>query len=89
MCKISGMATEADTTAWTIDDLRPYYETVYAAFGEDRVMFGGDWPVVLMASPWRRWADTLDELTASLTDTQKRKLWRDNAMRFYRVDRSQ
>jgi L-fuconolactonase len=85
MCKTSGMVTEADTQNWTIDDLRPYYETIYEAFGEDRVMFGGDWPVVLMASPWRRWVDTLDELTASLTDTQKRKLWRENARRFYRI----
>jgi len=86
MCKISGMATEADAAAWTIDDLRPYYEAVYDAFGEDRVMFGGDWPVVLMASPWRRWVDTLDELTAGLSDTAKRKLWHDNARRFYRIE---
>jgi L-fuconolactonase len=89
LCKISGMVTEADTERWTTADLRPYYETVYEAFGEDRVMFGGDWPVVLMASSWRRWLDTLDELTAGLSDTAKRKLWRENARRFYRVDRSQ
>jgi L-fuconolactonase len=86
LCKISGMVTEADTDRWTISDLLPYYETVYEAFGEDRVMFGGDWPVVLMASSWRRWVDTLDELTSSLTDTQKRKLWSENARRFYRAD---
>jgi L-fuconolactonase len=86
LCKLSGMVTEADTQHWTIDDLRPYYETIYGAFGEDRVMFGGDWPVVLTASRWRRWADTLDELTASLSETQKRKLWRENARRFYRID---
>jgi len=86
MCKISGMVTEADTARWTTADLRPYYETVYEAFGEDRVMFGGDWPVVLMASSWRRWVETVDELTAGLSDTAKRKLWRENARRFYRVD---
>lgn len=89
LCKISGMVTEADTERWTAADLKPYYETVYDAFGEDRVMFGGDWPVVLMASSWRRWADTLDELTAGLSDTAKRKLWRENARRFYRVDSMQ
>jgi len=88
LCKVSGMVTEADTQNWTTADLRPYFETVYDAFGENRVMFGGDWPVVLMASPWQRWVDTLDELTADLSDTAKRKLWRENARRFYRVEQT-
>ena len=66
--------------------LRPYVEHVLESFGEDRVMFGGDWPVVLMASPYRRWVETLDELTAGLSDAAKRKLWNENARRFYRVD---
>jgi L-fuconolactonase len=85
MCKLSGMATEADKEAWTVDDLRPYAEHILASFGEDRVMFGGDWPVVLMASSYRRWAESLDQITAGLSDGAKRKLWNENARRFYRV----
>ena len=84
-CKLSGMATEADRERWTIDDLRPYAEHVLASFGEDRVMFGGDWPVVLMGSPYRRWVETAEALTAGLSTDAQRKLWRENARRFYRL----
>ncbi len=85
ICKVSGMVTEADHARWTTDDLRPYVEHVLESFGEDRVAFGGDWPVVLLASPWRRWVDTLDALTSGLSDDAKRKLWAANARRFYRM----
>jgi L-fuconolactonase len=84
-CKISGMVTEADRDQWMPDDLAPYVAHVLAVFGEDRVMYGGDWPVVLNASPYRRWADTLDALTAPLSPAAKGKLWGENARRFYRV----
>jgi L-fuconolactonase len=84
VCKVSGMVTEA-AEDWTTDDLRPYVEHVLESFGEDRVMFGGDWPVVLMASPYRRWAESLDEITAGLSDAAKRKLWNENARQFYRL----
>ncbi|MFN8637734.1 MAG: amidohydrolase family protein [Chloroflexota bacterium] len=85
LCKVSGMVTEAEPFTWTVSDLRPYVEHVIESFGEDRVMFGGDWPVVLMASPYRRWAEALDEITDGLSDAAKRKLWNENARRFYRL----
>ena len=59
----------------------------WTAFGEDRVVFGGDWPVVTNASPWRGWVDALDEITAGYSDAAKRKLWSENARRFYRLPR--
>jgi L-fuconolactonase len=85
-CKISGVVTEADHEHWTIDDIRPFVLHVIEVFGEDRVVFGGDWPVVLSASSWQRWVDTLDELTKDLSPEAKRKLWAENARRFYRLD---
>jgi L-fuconolactonase len=85
MCKLSGVVTEADKDQWTTADVVPYIEHIIEQFGEDRVMFGGDWPVVLMASPYRRWAATLDEVTAGLSDGAKRKLWNTNARKFYRL----
>jgi predicted TIM-barrel fold metal-dependent hydrolase len=85
MCKISGMVTEADSEHWTADDLAPYVAHVISVFGEDRVMFGGDWPVALLASSYRRWVETLDALTANLSPEAKRKLWAENARRFYRI----
>ncbi len=84
-CKLSGMVTEADHQHWTTADLAPFARHILESFGEDRVMFGGDWPVALLASPYRRWADTVEELTAALSPAAKQKLWRDNARRFYRL----
>ncbi len=85
VCKISGMVTEADHARWTVDDLRPYFEAVYDAFGPDRVMFGGDWPVVLLASSYKRWVETVDALTQGLSEDDRRKLWAENAKRVYRL----
>ena len=84
-CKVSGLVTEADPRAWTPDDLAPYVAHVLAVFGEDRVLFGGDWPVALLASGYRRWVETLDALTARLSPAARRKLWAENARRFYRL----
>ncbi len=85
VCKISGAVNEADHAAWTVADIRPYVEHVLTVFGEDRVVFGGDWPVVTHAAPWRGWVDALDEITAGFSDGAKRKLWAKNARRFYRL----
>jgi L-fuconolactonase len=84
ICKVSGMVTEADHQRWRPDDLRPYVEHVLASFGEDRVAFGGDWPVAYQAAEYPRWVATLEELTASLSPAAQRKLWSENARRFYR-----
>jgi len=85
VCKVSGLVTEADHQHWTTDDLAPYVAHVLAVFGEDRVIFGGDWPVVLLASSYARWVETLDTLTAYLSPSARHKLWAENARRFYRL----
>ncbi|MGH2497303.1 MAG: amidohydrolase family protein [Ktedonobacteraceae bacterium] len=84
-CKISGMVTEADHTGWQPANLEPYIVTVLEAFGEERVLFGSDWPVILLASSYRRWYETLDALTARLPASARRRLWAENARRFYRM----
>jgi L-fuconolactonase len=84
--KISGIATEADLMNWTPEDLRPYVDHALTAFGEDRVVFGGDWPPLLTAnSTYGRWVETLDGLTSGLSGAAKRKLFGDNARSFYRL----
>jgi L-fuconolactonase len=83
--KISGIITEADPKNWTPEDLQPYVAHALNAFGEDRVVYGGDWPPVLTAAPYARWFETLDNLTAGLSPQAKRKLFGDNARRFYRL----
>lgn len=84
-CKVSGLVTEADLQRWTPEDLAPYIAHTLAVFGEDRVVFGGDWPVLLLASSYDHWIETLDALTKHLSPEAKRKLWADNARRFYRL----
>ena len=84
ICKVSGMANEA-AEKWTLEDLRPYFETVYEAFGEDRVAFGGDWPVCTLATTYSQWVKTMETLTAPLSESAQRKLWNENAKRFYRI----
>jgi L-fuconolactonase len=85
VCKVSGLVTEADHAAWTPDDLAPYVAHVLAVFGEDRVLFGGDWPVATMAASYQRWVSTLRNLTAHLQPAARRKLWAENARRAYRL----
>jgi L-fuconolactonase len=85
MCKLSGLVTEADQARWTTDDLAPFVQHVLEVFGEDRVAYGGDWPVVLQAASYRRWFETAEQLTAHLMPEAQQKLWADNARRFYRL----
>lgn len=84
-CKISGLVTEADTQNWQPDSLHPYIEHVFEVFGMDRVMYGGDWPVVLLASSYERWMQTALQAAASLTDGEKSRFFADNARAFYRL----
>lgn len=84
-CKVSGIVTEADHGSWQQEQLAPYVAHALAVFGEDRVLFGGDWPVALLASPYERWVATLDDLTSHLSDEARQKLWQRNARRVYRL----
>ena len=85
VCKLSGVVTEAEHASWTTAELAPYILHALTLFGEDRVVFGSDWPGVLLASEYRRGVETLDELTRQLTPEARRKLWAENARRFYRL----
>ncbi len=84
-CKMSGLVTEADPQQWQPEDLAPYVAHALAAFGPNRVLFGSDWPVVTLASPYQRWVETLDALTDQLSPDQRRQLWGENARRWYRL----
>ena len=85
VCKISGLTTEADHRTWIPADLAPYVAHVLSVFGEDRVVYGSDWPVAVMASSYRQWVDVYDALAADLAPAAKQKLWAENARRFYRL----
>jgi L-fuconolactonase len=73
-CKLSGMVTEAKWDTWSGEDLSPYIETVLEAFTPNRTMFGSDWPVVNLASSYRRWIGTVRAAIAQLSTTEKERI---------------
>ena len=84
-CKVSGLVTEADMESWTPDDIRPYLDHVLDNFGFERAIFGGDWPVVTLACPYRRWIDTLWDAVSGFSTEDRQNLFYANAAKFYRV----
>ena len=70
-CKLSGLVTEADWQAWTIADLQPFVEVVVDAFGTDRLMFGSDWPVCLLAASYDAVLDTAQCLLGSYDSDER------------------
>jgi L-fuconolactonase len=85
-CKLSGLVSEADIQNWTPAQLQPYIDHVLSAFGVDRVMFGSDAPVLYLAGTYEKWVRTLRAATAHLSEADQQKLWRDNAIAFYRIN---
>jgi L-fuconolactonase len=81
--KISGLVTEADILTWNEAQLRPYYETALEAFGADRLMFGTDWPVCLVACSYRRWYEVVCNFTATLSPEEKAHIFGGTAERAY------
>lgn len=84
-CKISGMVTEADYNNWTKEDLAPYFDTVVQAFGPQRLMFGSDWPVCLVATTYREWFNLVFERIASFSEAERDAILGGTAVRAYRL----
>jgi L-fuconolactonase len=85
VCKISGVATEADHKNWTREQLKPYIAHAIETFGFDRVLYGGDWHVAELAVGYPEWVDIVDWVVEGCTPEERRKLFRDNAIRTYRL----
>ena len=85
-CKLSGMVTETDHNDWTPDSLRPYIDQVLAGFGEDRIMFGSDWPVCLLAANYAEVINALRTVVADhLSPSGLNKLFSQNGRGFYGI----
>lgn len=83
VCKISGLIASAHPNNWKPQDLAPNMRYSMDAFGPDRIMFGGDWPVCTLAASYRQWVEALHTITADLTEVNRKKLFHDNAVKFY------
>jgi L-fuconolactonase len=85
MCKISGLYGNVKVGEWPPDRLAPIVRTVIDAFGWDRVLFAGDWPVVNLGATLRLWVEALKWITRDDTPTNQAKLFRENALTFYGI----
>ena len=83
VCKISGIVAQMTKGQWTPDDLAPVVNHCLNEFGPDRVMFASDWPVCTRGAELREWVAGLKEIVGNRDVAQQRKLWGDNAVRFY------
>ncbi|MEV6416235.1 amidohydrolase family protein [Kribbella sp. NPDC051718] len=84
-CKLSGMVTEASWTDWKVSDLQPYVDVVLDAFGPDRVMFGSDWPVCILAASYAEVVQAAEDLTSTLTTTERNAIFGATARRTYNL----
>ena len=82
-CKLSGVATEAEWTDWTKDQLLPYLEIALEAFGSSRMMFGSDWPVALLAIEYGQWIGLVEKFAAKLSESEQTQLWGGVAIEAY------
>jgi predicted TIM-barrel fold metal-dependent hydrolase len=83
--KVSGIVASA-RPGWTPEDLAPIVTHTLDVFGPDRVMFGGDWPVCTAAATFKQWVEALRAIVRERPREQQRKLFHDNAVRFYALE---
>jgi len=88
-CKVSGLVTEADWNHWKPDDFKPYLDVVFDAFGAERVMFGSDWPVCLLAGTYHRVKQLIEDYVKGFSPSDKEKIFGGNAARFYGLQTAQ
>ena len=84
-CKISGMITEADWTKWQYEDFKPYLDVVFSSFGIEKVMFGSDWPVCLVAGSYKKMMGLVQQYVDSFSSEEKAAFWGENGSRFYNI----
>ncbi|WP_152392671.1 amidohydrolase family protein [Paenibacillus guangzhouensis] len=86
-CKLSGMVTEADHQHWSTEQITPYIQHAIELFGYDRIMFGSDWPVCLLAASYDEVVGVLEQaIDSQLTSEDREKLFGRNAAAFYRLN---
>lgn len=86
VCKVSGLVESARPGAWSAEDLAPYVNHVLDAFGQDRVIFAGNWPVCTLTAPLAEWVKALEAVVRSRPVEQQAKLFHDNAIRIYGLE---
>jgi len=84
-CKFSGVVTEAPGGKWSPELVRPYFDVALEAFGPQRLMFGSDWPVCLVAASYAAWHATVAQCVQPLAPDEQAAIWGGTALRAYRI----
>ncbi len=82
-CKLSGLFTEAAWKEWHAADFYPYLDVVFKEFGTDRLLFGSDWPVILLSGIYVQWKSLLDKYMENFVEEDRQKIYGQNAIEFY------
>ena len=85
-CKLSGLVTEAYWERWTAQELRPYLETALACFGPERLLFGSDWPVCLMAGDYGQVLGLVRDFLSQLSPSEQALTLQANARKVYQLN---
>lgn len=85
-CKLSGLFTEAKWKQWSPADFYPYLDVVFNAFGTDRLMFGSDWPVILLSGIYVQWKSLLEKYMENFEEEDREKIFGRNAVQFYNLN---
>jgi L-fuconolactonase len=84
-CKLSGLFTEAKWKHWSPADFYPYLDIVFEAFGTERLLFGSDWPVILLSGMYVQWKSLLEKYMENFSSEDQENVFGNNAMRFYNL----
>lgn len=84
-CKLSGLFTEAAWKSWSPAEFYPYFDVVFEAFGTDRLVYGSDWPVLLLSGSYVQWKSLLEKYMEDFKEEDKEKVFGKNAIQFYNL----
>jgi L-fuconolactonase len=79
------MVTEANYIEWTEEQLQPYFDVILKAFGPERLLFGSDWPVCLVATRYNSWLEMVKKQIAGFSQTEQEQVLFKNAINVYQL----
>lgn len=86
--KLSGLVTEADWKNWNEQQILPFIEIALELFGPNRLMFGSDWPVCLLAGEYEQVLGIIERFTDKLSIHEKKQIMGLTATKFYGISLS-
>jgi L-fuconolactonase len=84
-CKLSGLVTEAEKGKWTKEMLEPYLDVIFENFGTSRILFGSDWPVMLLNTNYTEWIQLVKDYIQRFSKEEQQQILRGNAVDFYNL----